>query len=317
MAVSPSGGPTRWKAVAALLVSAAIIAGSVALYRNRAALFRPDLERSGGTRLVLRMAGDPEGVAEALRKRFDPKGMGAVAASAEGATVRLDIPAGRGHDALVERAERLAARPDRVWAGILADAKEDAEAAALAVPGKGMKAGGHEYAWASISERRAARQGGGRRMGRPPPAGNEPGAVSAPWPGGGGWHVLVRKAGAGQGIGCEDLAQVVEEGGPQLTLRLLPESRARLADLARPYLGAAGVTGGGGFLGGVPSRRLGVMLDGDALLLLYLADTPDLSPLFPLLEGADRAKDAAALLRHPYPAGTTAEIVERIEFPAR
>lgn len=295
-----------WKAVAALLVSAAIIGGSVALYRNRAAFFRPDLERSGGSRFVLRVSGDAEGVAEALRKRFDPKGMGAVGTSVVGDTVRLDIPTGRNHDELVARAERLATKPGRLWAGILAEPDHDPEAAkeTEAKAGKTVKAGGREYAWASISRIMLTRMEtlGGRKA---PSRVAETGGVSVPWPGpaglSGGWFLLVRRGEPPVSFGSDEV-RLTEDNGPMLQLALRGEGRVRLADLASRHVGGT-------------ARRLALMLDDDILSWQHLFHMPDTTRYGIIFNDPPQARDASLLLRHPFPPNASATILDKIEFP--
>src|SRR5881394_2666025 len=97
-----------WKVLAGILMATAVIGASVTLYSVRHRLFRPDVARVGGTRVVLDVKGDAEKVAAALRQRFDPTGGEGIVVRTEGATVTVDAPNGRNHDANWLRVLRLA-----------------------------------------------------------------------------------------------------------------------------------------------------------------------------------------------------------------
>lgn len=327
-----------WKLLAALLVGAAVIGSSVWLFHNRHWLFAPDIERQGGTRLVLRVQGDREAVAEALRKRFDPRQLGAVAVRVAGERVYLDVPEGESHGDTLDHVRRLLPRSGRLWLALLAEEKEDAEAVAaarawLADPAnaKALKRceatltppfapvveGGGRYAWVVSS---TTRRGGGAM---PVPA--APGAVavapvavspaavshafSGPAGGRGEEFVLVREAPSREQISTADLVQVRslhEESlmgsmprGPQLLLRLSPEAATRRRALVKAS----------------PGRQMVLVLGHEVLQIQETSSSSEYEYFLPAFESPRAAEDARALLSSPLPDGVRVEVVEEITFP--
>jgi hypothetical protein len=104
-----------WKYLFAIFVSTAVIATSVYLFRHREALFRPDVRKLGGTRIVFPIdSGKPdETYLTAMRRRFDPRGRLGVVVRHEGNAVEIDVPRGTTHDDTVARVVRLAGRPGK------------------------------------------------------------------------------------------------------------------------------------------------------------------------------------------------------------
>src|SRR5262249_30551297 len=104
----------------------------IALYSVRHRLFRPDVTRVGGTRLVLDVKDDADAGAAVLRQRLDPTEGEGIVIRAEGASVTVDVPNGRHPDANLQRARRLARRPGRWHVGLLIHPEDDEEAFAAA-----------------------------------------------------------------------------------------------------------------------------------------------------------------------------------------
>ena len=105
-----------WKYLFAIVVSAAVIATSVYLYRHRDEMFRPDVQKLGGTRIVFAIeAGTPNDVyLTAMRRRFDPRGrLGVVVREGDGTEVEFLVPNGPTHDDTVARIGRIAVRPGK------------------------------------------------------------------------------------------------------------------------------------------------------------------------------------------------------------
>ena len=116
-----------WKYLFAIVVSTAVIATSVYLFRHREELFRPDVRKLGGTRVVFAIdSGRPdEAYLTAMRRRFDPRGRLGVVVRHEGNAVEIDVPRGTTHDDTVARVVRLAGRPGKFAFLPVANGNED------------------------------------------------------------------------------------------------------------------------------------------------------------------------------------------------
>jgi len=121
----------------ALVVGTVVITAGVLLYKMSPDLFRPDVNKVGGTEVVLEVAhadndDDVERACLVLKKRFDERGSG-VEVRRDGARhLAVVVPNGRRHDAIVSQANRLGAKPGRVEFRMVANQTEDADAMALA-----------------------------------------------------------------------------------------------------------------------------------------------------------------------------------------
>lgn len=163
----------------ALVVGTVVIYAGVTLYHLRDELFRPDVNKVGGTEVVLEIEQEPnadaaEKARRVLHKRFDERG--------SGVEVRLDgvkhlavvVPNSRRHDTIVGQVRRLGPRRGRVEFRMVAqttfdkDAMELAETKFLAmkdVPAKlgeageelvvGVGAAAKRYRWFSLSDGQA------------------------------------------------------------------------------------------------------------------------------------------------------------------
>ncbi len=132
-----------WKFLFALVVSAVVITTSVYLYRHRDELFRPDVQKVGGTLIAFAIEeGQPdETYFTIMRKRFDPRGrLGVVVRKGERDEVEILVPQGSAHDDTVDRVQRLAARPGNFGFVLIANRTVDGEvtkyAHATYAPGK-------------------------------------------------------------------------------------------------------------------------------------------------------------------------------------
>ncbi len=316
-----------WRPVFALVVIVGVICASVVLYQNRQWLFRPDISRTGGTRLVLRVEGDPAAVAVALAKRFDPMTTGAVAVTEADGGLWLDVPSGRAHDETLARVKRLASRRGRLWLGTVAEEAADAAAvkaarAWLVAPanakarktcedtGKPPPAPAEGYAWAAISQMRATRQGfimpavpGGPIM-KGAPAAAGPDFVSHPYktagPLGDGFFALVREAERGERVGNGDVVLIRRHSssGPgytQLHIKLSPEGAGRRASLQRRI---------------APGSRVALILDGEMLTWFQNAASSEYNYILPMFETDEQADDVRALIGSPLPEGASVEVAE-------
>jgi hypothetical protein len=326
-----------WKPIGALLVIAAGICGSILLYQNRGWLLRPDISRTGGTRLTLRIQGDGKAIAQALRKRLDPLTSGAVAVTVTHEGVWVDVPAGPRHDELVDQALRLAARPGRLWLGVLAAEDSDPEAVRdaqdwLRNPAHAGKLTRCQdslqppppprpgYAWAVVSDDRASRQGtvhgvapskgwGGKAT-LPLPAPSRLSFFSHRFtaPGrGGDWHfVLARELPRHHQIGPDGVESARLAGpGPssgQLIVRLTSETASLRAALQREM---------------PPTSRIMLLLDDEVLLWHETSTSSEYAYFLPTFETGAQAEEARALILSPFPEGAKAEVVGIRSFPAR
>jgi hypothetical protein len=105
-----------WKYLFAIVVSAAVITTSVYLYRHRDEMFRPDVQKLGGTRIAFAVeAGTPDDAYfTAMRRRFDPRGrLGVVVRRGDEGEVEILVPQGPAHDETVARVQRIAGRPGK------------------------------------------------------------------------------------------------------------------------------------------------------------------------------------------------------------
>src|SRR5262245_36093947 len=115
-----------WKKFLPLFIAAGTLAGGVSLYHFRHTLFRPSFDRAGGTLVAFAVDGEPpaeglEETVEALRRRFDPTGSRGLVVRAGEGEVEIGVPAGVGHDELLNRIKRLAAVSGQVEFRILAN----------------------------------------------------------------------------------------------------------------------------------------------------------------------------------------------------
>jgi len=122
-----------WQKILPFLVAIAIVIGGILLYRNRHQLFRPNVDKLGGTLLVLAVDGDPphEGLADAvkvLQRRFDSTGeLGITVRAANEREIEVLVPRTDNHDELVARVQALIARPGKLEFRILANEEDDKE----------------------------------------------------------------------------------------------------------------------------------------------------------------------------------------------
>jgi hypothetical protein len=327
------------KVLAGIVVATAVIGGSAALYSVRHRLFRPDVSRVGGTRIVLEVTGEADEIATVLRRRFDPTEGEGIVIRAEDARVTVDVPNGRRHDANLERVRRIVRRPGRLHVGLLVHPEDDEKAftaakAWLAVGANtksledadlagdplphlegqfvGKKqAGPQRYRWVAADAYRAA-------MSSAPPGSYTLAREYFPlWhtfkPAGGGVidFLLLRELPEREGVSNEDVGRPRIEEQPGLlygTTLILPfngDGRKRLEALnKRPATPK-------------PERRAALVLDDDVLIHFPLGvDVADMT--FHLrMEDRARAEEALSLIRAPLPDGVRVKVVGEEVLPGR
>jgi hypothetical protein len=319
-----------WKVLVGIVMATAVIAASVILYPMRNRLFRPDVNRVGGTRLVLDVKGDAGAVADAYRQRFDPKDTEGIVLRAEEGRIEVDVPTARRHGENLERVKRLAGRVGRFKVGIIAHDKDDAGAIAagkkwLAVPanrkaledaqskgeplpafegefkGKGPGDPAARYEWAWTDWERAARMHGmfGRGVGSA--RDQFPLVHSVSVAGREHLFTLVRQLPDAEGLTNADVRPRIHSMsrssyGTQMQLRIEADGRRRLSALVSKYGTPA-----------VPNPRwVALLIDSELLFHHDLMTKHEV--YYPLLNTAADAEDLMALFRAPLPAGTKVSI---------
>ncbi|MGL4554070.1 MAG: hypothetical protein ACRC33_23150 [Gemmataceae bacterium] len=331
-----------WKVLAGIVLATAVVGGSVILYPMRNRLFRPDVQHVGGTRVVLTVEGDADAVADALRRRFDPKESEGIVIRVEAGRVEVDVPNGRRHGENVERVRRLSHRPGRLRTGVLAHDQDDADAVAAGkkwladganrkaledahakgdplppFPGdfkaKGPAAPSARYGWVSLDWERTSHG----MSGTPSVAarGHFPLVHELPGVGGRSGVVitLMRQLPAGEGVTNGDVVRprVQELGrgrfGTYVHVRLAGDGRLRLLDLMGKTAASPGPN----------PRRIAFAID-DAVLHYF--DAPGsliIDGFQAVVDSATEGEDVIDLIRVPLPAGARVSVDREVILPGR